>query len=51
MASTMSTYGSGVCQNLSTAVGLRLNRSPGVGVATINARPRRSAVVVIRAEG
>ncbi|XP_022735030.1 CDGSH iron-sulfur domain-containing protein NEET-like [Durio zibethinus] len=53
MASTMSTYGSGVFQNVSMAVGLRLKRSPGVavGVATTNARPRRSAAVVVRAEG
>ncbi|XVE58664.1 hypothetical protein DITRI_Ditri04bG0186900 [Diplodiscus trichospermus] len=48
----MSTYGSGFCQNVSSTVGLqRLKRSPGVGVATINARPRRSAAVVVRAEG
>ena len=51
MASTMSTYGFGVCQNVSTTAGLRLKRSHSVGVATINARPRRLAAVVVRAEG
>lgn len=50
--SIMSTYGSGVGQCVSTTLGLRLNRSPGVGFASINARPRhrRSETVVVRAE-
>ncbi|XWS50647.1 hypothetical protein CRYUN_Cryun12cG0104300 [Craigia yunnanensis] len=52
MSFTMSTYVAGFCHNsVSSTVGLRLKRSPGVGVATINARPRRSAAVVVRAEG
>ncbi|XP_021286818.1 CDGSH iron-sulfur domain-containing protein NEET [Herrania umbratica] len=49
MASTMSTYVAGFCQNLSSTAGPK--RSPGVGVVTINARPNRSAAVVVRAEG
>ncbi|OMO98001.1 hypothetical protein COLO4_14199 [Corchorus olitorius] len=50
MASTMSTYASGFCHNISSTAGLK--RSPGVGVVTsFNAKPRRSAAVVVRAEG
>ncbi|XVF50716.1 hypothetical protein PTKIN_Ptkin04bG0124800 [Pterospermum kingtungense] len=48
MSSTMSTYGSGVGQSVSTTLVLRLKRSPGV--ASINPRLRRSAAVVVRAE-
>ncbi|WRX17612.1 Iron-binding zinc finger [Theobroma cacao] len=53
MASTMSTYVAGFCHNLLSTAGPK--RSPGVGVGvgvvTINARPKRSAAVVVRAEG
>ncbi|XP_022737312.1 CDGSH iron-sulfur domain-containing protein NEET-like [Durio zibethinus] len=51
MASTMSTYDASFCRNISLTVGPRPRRIPGFGVATVNARPRRSATVVVRAEG
>ncbi|XVF09720.1 hypothetical protein REPUB_Repub07fG0119800 [Reevesia pubescens] len=53
MASTMSTHWTGFCYNVSSTVGLRLKQSLAVGVdvAPLTARPRRSAAVIVRAEG
>ncbi|KAK8587196.1 hypothetical protein V6N13_086198 [Hibiscus sabdariffa] len=52
MASTLSTLGSGICQNVSTAaLGSSLKPSPAFCVAVVNPRPRRSSAFVVRAEG
>lgn len=49
----MSTYVAGFCHNLLSTAGPKRSRGVGVGVGvvTINARPKRSAAVVVRAEG
>ncbi|KAE8694240.1 CDGSH iron-sulfur domain-containing protein 2A [Hibiscus syriacus] len=48
----MSTFGSGICQNVSTtALGMNPKPRLAFGVATINPRPRPSSALVVRAEG